>query len=55
MELTDITKEEERKMQKNEKQVIAVLAAAIAVVAVIQLPCWSQAEIQQTMKAPVHH
>ena len=31
MELTDITKEEERKMQKNEKQVIAVLAAAIAV------------------------
>ena len=35
MELTDITKEKERKMQKNEKQVIAVLAAAIAVVAVI--------------------
>ena len=34
MELTDITIEKERRMKKNEKQVIAILGVAIAVVAI---------------------
>lgn len=34
MGLTDITKEEERNMKKNEKQVITILGVAIAVVAI---------------------
>lgn len=34
MELTDITREEERDMKKNEKQVITILGVAIAIVAI---------------------